>query len=252
VIFSLFSRSLSSLRSLILLPALIFLIFFLTVGCKKEEASENVTYRAGAVEKTSKNFLIPRDLREVIEKSYLEFIRKENPKVVLPDEAILGRIPRDFLNVTVRLRSSAPGVLTHHSEFALPRGGGEIDLKDYVVGKKGSFFMTVEARRSDSPKEELKNLQIFFLSESKQRLIGKEKFGAGCKKFMDITALMAHHNTQGGIQLNATDQRYLSVVGGIFYFINFDPERRIYIAAVRFKDSRYKNLLCEPETVSIE
>lgn len=221
------------------------------ISCK-ENQSTSVDFRPGSIEKTSKNFLIPRDLKQVIEQDYLAYIRKENPKIILPDEEILSRIPREFLDVEVRFRSSAPGVLSDHTEFKLPRGGGEVNLKDYVIGKKGSFFMSLKATRSSDSKHELSHLNIYFLSETKQRQIGKETFGSGCRRYMDVTRLFSEKNNAGGLQLNATEQRYLSVIGGVFYFVNFDPERRIYIAAVRFTDTRYPDLLCEPDIISAQ
>ncbi len=221
-------------------------ILFLGMGNTGARA-EDVQYSLGSVEKSSKEFLIPRELRARIEKSYLEYIRKNRPKVVLADEEILSRIPREFLDVEISLRGSAPGVLSDHTVFKLPRGGGEIDLKDYVKGSKGSFFMTFLAKRSNDPKHEVKDLHVYFLSEARERKIAGEKFGSGCRRYMDITDFIASTQSSGGLQLNATAQRYLSVVGGVFYFVEFNPERRIYLSAVRMKDSRYPDLACAPE-----
>lgn len=226
--------------------AINFCLMFALLSCKKDQATE-MSYRLGAIEKTSKSFLIPRSLKSEIEKLYLNFIRKENPKIVLKDEEILSRIPRDFLDIEIKLRASAPGVLSENIEFNLPRGGGEINLSEYVIGKKGSFYMTYKVNRSSELQHEITNLKVFYLSEAKQRTISEEKFGSGCSKYMDVTEFMSKVNKAGGLQLNATQQRYLSVIAGIFYFVNFDSERKIYIAAVRFTDSRYPDLLCPPD-----
>lgn len=225
----------------------VYLLLILSmVSCTKNQ-NVDTTYRQGSVQKTSKNFLIPRSLKSEIEKRYLEFIRKENPKVVLADEDIIDRIPRDFLDIEIKLRASGPKVLSDNVKFVLPRGGGEVDLKEYVLGEKGSFFMQLAARRSSEQGHEINNLLVYYLSEAKQRVISGEKFGAGCQKFMDVTSFFSAANKSGGLQLNATQQRYLSVIGGVFYFINFDPERKIYISAVRLIDSRYPDLLCSPD-----
>lgn len=217
----------------------------MAMGACKKSTPGNIEYKPGTVEKTSKDFSIPRQLREQIEKSYIEYIRKNNPKVVLSDEEILSRIPRDFLDVKMQFRSSAPRVLTDHTEFHLPRGGGEIDLAKYVIGEKGSFYLTMEAHRSESPEAELDNLTIYFLSNAKQRKIQNEVYGIGCKSYLEVTQVIEKANKDNGLQLNATQQRYVPVVGGVFYFVNFNSERKIYIASVRVTDSRYPDLFCD-------
>ena len=220
-----------------------FFFFLLNAGCK-EAQNESVHYKSAVGIKSSKDFLIPRELAAEIEKNYLSFIRKENPKVVLSDEEIVGRIPREFLEVEMQLRSSAPGVLRDHYAVKLPRGGGIIDLKDYVTGGKGSFFMKFAVKKSDGSNRPVRHLTIYFLSEAKQREIDGETFGMGCKKYVNVTERLTATDTSGGFQLNATDRRYLPVIGGVFYFIGMDPERKIYLAAVRVYDSRYPEEMC--------
>jgi len=206
--------------------------------------STTLNYQPGLVEKTSKEFLIPRELRTEIETRYLAFVRKNNPKIILPDEEVLARIPREFLSVELRFRSSSPGVLRDHTVFRLPRGGGEIDLKHMVIGSKGSFFLTFDVKRASQPEDKPQDLQIYFYSNVKPQMIGKEKYGSDCHKYMDVTSTLLAANSDKGLTLNATDQRYLPVVGGVFYFIDFSPERKIYIAAVRIKDTRYPEENC--------
>jgi hypothetical protein len=223
----------------------ILLFFGLTlVSCKKEPEAE-VPYRLGGVEKTSKEFVIPRALREHIEQDYLQFLKAQKSALTLSDKDVLDRIPREFLDVTVYFRSSGTGVLVDHTKFELPRGGGEIDLKDYVKGSKGSFYMKVAAQRSSEPEHKVEDLRVYFLSDSKERKIQGEKYGSGCKTFMDVTHFINKENNKEGLQLNAAGQRYLSVIAGTFYFVEFDESRKLYIAAVRISDSRYPELLCD-------
>src|SRR5690606_1781865 len=133
----------------------LFMVILSAVSGCKESARDTADYRPGLVLETSKDFLIPRSLKKQNETEYLAFIRKENPKVVLPDAEILARIPREFLDVEVYFRGSAPGVLSGDTVFRLPRGGGSLDLKDYVVGERGSFFMKFVMRRSNEPEKKL-------------------------------------------------------------------------------------------------
>lgn len=213
-------------------------------GCKKTGESK-IDFLSGVTQKTSKEFLIPRELRETIEKEYLAYIRKENIKNVLPDKEILARIPREFLDVDILLKESSHGVLSDNVEFKLPRGGGEIDLKNYVKGPKGSFYLAYRSRRAQGKVADTKALHVYFLSEAKERMIDHEKFGVGCQKYMDITDLMAKANSDDGLQLNATDHRYVPVITGVLYFVDFDAERKIFISAVRIFDSRYPEETCQ-------
>lgn len=221
------------------------LMFIYSLLACKESAQIKVNYKSGLVQITSKDFQIPKGLKSYIDQDYLKYIRAENPKVIFGDEELLSQAGREFLDVQVSFRSSVDGVLSAHTKFSLPRGGGEIDLKNYVVGEKGSFYMSVAAQRTTELDQEVKNLHVYYLSEAKTRTIAGESFGAGCKKFMDVTYLFQKKNLDGGLQLNATEQRYLSVVAGVFYFVEFSSAQKRYISAVRITDTRYPELLCD-------
>jgi hypothetical protein len=223
------------------------LYLILSAGCGlvacKEHSNEEIVFVEKAPVRTSKDFLIPVEMRKEIEKKYVEFIRKENPKIILEDDVLLDRIPRDFLNIDIKLRSSASGVLSDHLMFKMPRGGGMIDLKDYVVGKKGSFYLSYNAARSNKPEERVPVNLVYFLSEARQKTIDGEKYGVGCRSYLNVTTLfqsMEHKD----FQLNATGQRYIPVIGGVFYFIQFDAQRKIFLSAIRIIDSRYPEMFC--------
>ncbi len=214
------------------------------VSCKESTLSD-VSYRPGVIEKTSKDFLIPRELKAQIDRDYVSYIRRKNEKIILEDAALLEDVPRGFLDVQIAFRSSAEGVLSSHTKFSLPRGGGVIDLKPYVKGAKGSFYMKVLAERTSEADKEVEDLHVYFLSEAKKRDISGESFGAGCKKFMDITGLIERANAKTGLQLNAKEQRYVTVAAGVYYFVDFSKKQKIYISAAQITDSRYPELLCE-------
>lgn len=238
-----------TVKKLVVCKLLLFSLIGLLVGCKKDGVWEpKGDYHSVGVEKTSKEYLVPRELRDYIEADYLKYIHKENPKIVLPDADILTRIPREFLDVGIYLQSPSNGVLADNTAFELPRGGGEIDLRNVVKGKKGSFYLHFTVKRTQAPTVAVKDLHIYFMSETKHITVGDETFGAGCHKYMEVTDQLVGSNSGTGLMLNATDLRYLPVVGGVFYFVDFDPERKIFIAAVRIMDSRYaENTCAEPK-----
>jgi hypothetical protein len=226
--------------------AVIIVSIFIFWACTNAPSGK-VVYKTATPTRTSKDFFVPKKMRTHIENEYLKFIRSKNPKNVLTDEELLLQIPRDFLDVKIRFRGANPGTLSDHVEFILPRGGGEIDLKNYVVGNKGSFYLTYEAARSDEPDKAVDSHLVYFLSESKKQAISGDTFGAGCGQYMDVTHVLSQARSKGGFQLNATESRYVPVITGVLYFVHFDENRKIYIAAVRILDSRFLDQMCDIE-----
>ena len=140
------------------LTTMVSLVIVCIFSACKEISSEDVVFRPGHILITSKDFLIPRELKSKIEQEYLKFIRAENIKIIASDEDLLAQIPRGFLDIQISFQSSVEGVLAANTKFNLPRGGGEIDLKNYVKGTKGSFFMNIGALGLDrSPSQKKQN-----------------------------------------------------------------------------------------------
>ncbi len=215
-------------------------------GCKHGTANwhPHGEFASGNIVVSSKNFIVPKKLSHIFRTEYLNYIHKAYPKIVLTKSEILSQIPRGLLDVTIYFMSGEQGVLSQNTEFDLPDGGGAIDLAGVVVGKKGSFYMHFNVHRAGEPKSPLKNLRIYFFSNTKQRKIGGNLFGAGCDRYMDVTKTLLTANSKSGFHLNATKIRYLPVIGGTFYFVSFGPNKKIYLSAVRIADSRYPSLVC--------
>jgi hypothetical protein len=214
-------------------------------GCTKQTQNRDVHYKRGTLYQSQKDFLIPRELRDEMETNYLAFIRKENPKIVLGDDEVKERIPREFLAVTTFLRGENPGTLDSDMRLDMPRGGGILDLKDYVDGQKGSFYLSFDVKRANQPQEALQNLKIYFLSFGRETKIDGENFGAGCNKFMEVTSHFWGATGRKEFQLNATGARHVPVTSGIYYFFDFNPVRKIYIAAIQVTDSRFGQMYCK-------
>ena len=219
-------------------------------GCKHATSWQpDEPFVSGNIDTTSKEFVIPRALSKMVQGEYLQYIHKTSPASGLSDTEILSQIPRDFLNVTLYFVGSSPGILANDIKFDLPRGGGQIDLANVVSGKRGSFYLHFNVVRADVSTKSgssgmPKNLRIYFMSETKQLKVGGHEYGAGCGRYMDVTSALMKANQDKGFHLNATDLRYVPVIGGTFYFVNFGPDKKIYLAAVRVVDSRYPKLQC--------
>lgn len=142
-----------------------------------------------------------------------------------------------FAPIKIRLQEKTKGVLVSPVlAIEMPRGGGEVDLSQFVRGVQGTFLVFFDYDEIRETKEE----QIFFVSRAKKRRIEKEIWGAGCNKFMDITKFMNDKVLKEGLEVNTTRQRHLSLLGGTFVF-----SAKNQIAQVTFKDSTATSLFCE-------
>jgi hypothetical protein len=218
-----------------------FIIIFLT-SCR-DNREKPTDFAGGDVFATSKNFLFPKDLKGEIEKQYVKYMKSLGaPYDIQTDQELLAQVPREFLDLEVTFWAKSELTMKSPVKFDLPRGGGGIDLKDYVHSRRGSFYVDFGAVRTEKPEEQALPVKVYFLSQAKKRKIGKETFGAGCDTYMDISRYVLQSRDHG-IQVNATDERYVSALSGIYYFVSFQPEK-IYLGAVSIEDSRYPELLC--------
>ncbi|WP_413560065.1 hypothetical protein [Bdellovibrio sp. HCB209] len=146
-----------------------------------------------------------------------------------------------FSDVTVFLVDKNPGVLKSEAlRFELPRGGGEIDLSQYVNDLQGSFYVGFEFPAFT----EAKQSKVLFISKARKRRLGESVFGAGCNQVLDITTKFNLAMKGEGLKVNTTRERHLSVLGGTFLF-SAEKADGIYVAQVSFVDPEHKNLFCE-------
>lgn len=122
----------------------------------------------------------------------------------------------------------------------LPKGGGEIDLAQYITTNKGSFYVGF-----DFPQfAESTAQKVVFLSKARKRRIDDKVLGAGCNQFLDITTTYTKEMAKAGLKVNTVRERYITVLGGTFFF-SAQKAGTTYVSQVTFKDSRYQNLFCE-------
>ena len=151
----------------------------------------------------------------------------------------------------VILKNKTAGVLEGNKDyvFRLPRGGGVVDLKDFVVSQKGTFFLKARvqlnfnARKISETQEDLPGLKVFFLSNSKRRTIDSKSWGSGCNKYMDVTNFFYETIGSDGMAINATEKRYISVLGGTFFYV-YPTAEGLYLASIGFEDTRYPEYHC--------
>lgn len=198
---------------------------------------------SGAVKKSDRDVEIPKPLVTLIEKEYIQLTQSSEGQVSPSQDPLTMDIPRKLLDITLYLHEKTTGVLMGRKyKFSLPAGGGTIDLAQAVQSHiRGSFYIEVEVDAEEKGKEA--PLRVFFVSQAKQREIDGRQFGMGCDKFADITSYFHSAMNDQGFVVNTTEQRYISVVGGTFFFIRTTMEG-LYLGSLTLEDSRFPRVQC--------
>jgi len=206
------------------------------MACKQEEVKGG-PYRELSVIKTSRDFLIPLELKKKIEANYIKWFRSEDPTNIDTDEKLMDKLPRDFLEVDVFFSQKNPGAFERDFVFRSPRGGGLIDLKNLVTGTKGSFFVRFDVTLSGGENIDIPpGFQAYFISNTPPRKIGDEKFGSDCRILIDITNDITGSMAGLGLRVNATEARYFNSLVGDYFFVGYAKEK-ILLASVSIDDS---------------
>lgn len=203
-------------------------------------AEDDGDWISGFAKHTDKDNPIPRELASKLENDYK--IATKDPKEEHEKPMI-----RHLLVVDTELTQSKLRALKGPTRLLTAPGGGTVDLADYVTPLKGLFRMKIKL---ENDHHELQNpSHVYFISQSKERTVGEEKYGAGCGKYFDITSFFNAKMARGGFELYSADQRYLNVVRGTFVFVSYAPDA-LQLASLTFYDSRYTAWDCpQPEVL---
>ena len=201
------------------------LLIFLLVGCNQNSSSENdeiIDVRSIAKEVQIPKVLMTELVKEIISDS----------KTLTPVYL--------FMPLQVRFFELSEGVLKKPAvRYNFPKGGGNIDLKDLVLGS-GSFFLSFPAEQFD---ESYEFLHLYYISNSPVKKIENESFGLGCGKMIDLKKSFSKLQKPEFLKLNTSDLRYLYVTAGMYVFV-FKKSSQIFMAQLTIFDSRNSKELC--------
>lgn len=215
----------------------ILIVAFLTLSaCSSEPPAwkKNRFTEVSVTEPLSRNHL-PRGLwnqiRGVLHSEALE-----------SDPEKSGSLPSIFVPLKVYFVEKNKGILHRgHTAVQFAAGGGDLDLSEFIRDKNGSFYLAVEFL----PEMDDVKRRVFFLSDGVQRRIGQEVVGAGCNVYFDISKAFARAMKKEGLLLNTSDARHVSALAGTYFFAAAKGEK-LYLSALRIKDSKHKSLQCRP------
>lgn len=146
-----------------------------------------------------------------------------------------------FSEVTVYLVEKNEGVVKDSAiKIEFSKGGGEIDLAQYISDRKGSFYVGF-----DFPEfTEATAQRVLFQSKTRKRRLDDKVIGAGCNQVLDITNSFMKSMPKEGLKVNTTRERSTTILGGTFFFAAKKADG-IHVAQVTFKDSQHPGLFCE-------
>lgn len=203
---------------------LVFLALLLT-GCFKNNEPDVI--ETIEVKTIAKDVQIPKILMSEI----ADEIAKES-KTIAPVYL--------FMPLQVQFTEFNEGVLKSPAiRYLLPKGGGNIDLKDVVTGF-GSFYLSFPPEQFENKPE---FLHLYYISNSPIKKIENESFGLGCGKMLDLKKSFNKLKKFDFLKLNTSEQRYLYVTAGTYVFV-FKQSSQIYMAQLTILDSRYNKELC--------
>ena len=214
-------------------------------------AETTSSVHTGHASEFDKSLKMPRPLAVMID----EFIantekNKSAEKEAAGSTSILDKVAleRRHMVVSVTMSEETPGVLSHKViQIPLRQDGAIIDFRNWVTKKKGYFRLKIDLPHELQEGQAFDNLRVFYVSRALPQELRGKVFGSGCSKFMEITSFYKNHlGSKEGLKLNTTDQRYLSVVAGNFYFFTTVDED-YFLGSVSFVDSRYKAKMCKQD-----
>lgn len=198
---------------------------FIEFGCSKHDEHEKL--EPIQVANYAKEIAIPKDLIPIIEADLLLESKVLNPVYI-------------FSPLQVQFTEKSIHTLKAHTLlYSFPKGGGEVDLQNIVIGQ-GSFYLSFPAEQfHDLPELE----HLYYISQSPVVEIGHENYGLGCGKWIDLKKNFANLQKNDFLKLNTTLNRHLHVLAG-HYVLVFRLKNQIYLTQLTLTDSKNLNQLC--------
>lgn len=164
------------------------------------------------------------------------------------DEAAPPPAPRSvdekaiiFSAIEVLLEEKTRGVLkSPRIQISFPRGGGTLDLSQYVTDQVGTFFIRFLPTSAEKKVSE----KTYFWSRAKKRRIDDEIYGTGCNKVLELGPEWTKMQSGEGFKVNTHRQRHASVLGGRFVF-TVRTEKELFLSQVLVTDSVLRDFFCE-------
>jgi hypothetical protein len=217
-------------------------------GCKEEASWKARSYSERTLTSTVGEIKVPSELWERVIapdrplKDLMSLSTAPTPNQGGGDSAIAkASVETDLKPVTVYMIEETRGVLGGRNvKIVFGPGGGDIDLRDFVVEKHGAFRVAFEFGDDADPKAPKR---VWYLSNALRRKVGPDWVGAGCDTFMDISSFVKSEVSKDGILFAVAGDRHVSALAGTFLF-SLKRGTRVEVSRVTFSDSSRRKLEC--------
>ena len=237
-------------------PVTAVVIGFLTfclASCKEAPTWKSRLYTERTLASTVGEVRVPAELwQRVIApdrplKSILDVSQVPTPNQGGGDSAIArATVETDLKPITLYLIEETHGVLGgRNQKLVFGPGGGDIDLRDFILEKKGVFRLVFDfAPDPEGAPDPTLVRRVWYLSDAKRRKVGPDAVGAGCDTYMDISSFVTKSNEKDGILFAVNSDRHVSALAGTFLF-SVKRGSRIEVSRLTFFDStKKKDLQC--------
>ena len=201
-----------------------FLFCLTLISCSKHDNEAHVT--------VIKKDEISQDVK--IPKLFFEKISEE----IKIESAVLEPVFL-FAPLSVSFISENNQVLEKETRLNYLNGGGLVDLSKIISGQ-GSYYMYF-------PKEQFESLpeltHLYYVSSVPVQKIGKEVFGLGCGRWVDLQKKFKNFQKNDFLKLNTTDLRHLYASAGTYIFV-FRKSNQVYLTHLKVTDSTNKKIFC--------
>ena len=146
-----------------------------------------------------------------------------------------------FAPITVYLEEKNPGVLREpRLKIDFPQGGGRLNLSDYTLDQRGSFYFRIDAQED---KDE--SLHVYYVSGGRKRRLDDDEVGTGCGKILNLKSFYLSQMKSKGVLVNTTRDRHLTLLAGTYIFA-YKKEASLFLSQVTIDvDGPKKVLTCD-------
>ncbi len=214
-------------------------LFLIFSACEKKEIFKDSVEKKITVQILPKDIEVPSHVWDLLESKAIFNLSGQ----LVSQETLQFKFEENvFIGATVRLLEKTPGILGPASiEIHAPRAGLEVDLANYIKLDKGTFILTFKPDLEIKPEQ----MKVYFISRSKIRksIVG-QSLGSGCNKFYDVTDYFRNIILKEGIEINVTEGRHISLLGGHFIFLASQEGAIRALTQITFIDSVHPQYLC--------
>lgn len=215
----------------------------LLVACSSEKQPDYVPAKAQSLNMSgaAEDVKLPSELFDELMEVYRPTLEDQEATDQSSDSRAKLKIPTEFFAFNLFLTEKTKGVLGgDNSELAYGKGGGVLDLKDFIHLQKGTFLLGFKPLLPDIGEEKLK---VLFLSNSYRRESEGTVYGAGCNVYLNVSDFFNKSMATTGIVVNVAKERHVGLLGGTLFFA-ISIKGKLYLSQLTIRDSRYKNLFC--------